>query len=328
MNRIVFSLLCLLATVFLPAGSTEAQQPKKVSRVGLLLSGSPSSTKEGVEAFRQRLHELGYIEKQNIVIEYRYAEGVADRHPNLAAELVKLKVDIIVVSGTPATQAAKNATKTIPILMSSVADPVGTGLIASLAHPGGNVTGLSNLYEELGGKQLELLKEAFPKISRVAVLWDPVNVGNVLMLKNLKVAAGALQITLQPLEVHIPDDLEPAFAVIKREGASALSVLANSLVNTYSTRIVDFAAKSRLPAIYGESRWVDAGGLMSYGPDYTDLDRRTAIYVDKILKGTKPADLPVEQPTKFEFIINLNAAKQIGMTIPPNVLSRADKVIK
>src|SRR5215472_9007511 len=307
MSRNILSVvLCVLVLVL--SSSVQAQQPKKVHRIGFLSSGSPSSTKEGVEVFRQRLHELGYIEKQNIVIEYRYAEGVTDRHPNLAAELVKLKVDIIVVSGTPATQAAKNATETIPIVMYSVADPVGTGLVASLAHPGGNVTGLSNLYEDLGGKQLELLKEAFPKISRVAVLWDPANTGNVLLLRELKVAAGALRITLQPLEVHVPDDLEPAFAAIKREGASAFSVLANSLTNTYRTRIVDFAAKSRLPAIYGESRWVDTGGLMSYGPDYFDLWRRTATYVDKILKGAKPAELPVQQPTKFEFVINLKTA--------------------
>src|SRR5262249_46417827 len=314
----------ILATIHL----ANAQQPKKVQRIGLLSSGSPSSTKKGVEAFRQRLRELGYVEGQNIVIEYRYAEGVADRFPNLVAELVQLKVDVIVVGGTPATQAAKNATKTIPIVMARVAEPVGTGLNPSLAHPGGNVTGLSNLYEELGGKQLELLKEAFPKISRVAVLWDPVNVGNVLMLKNLKVAAGALQITLQSLEAHVPDDLEPAFAAITREGANALSVLANSLVGSYRARIIDFAAKSRLPAIYDQSRWVDAGGLMSYGPDYIDLWHRAANYVDKILKGAKPADLPVEQPTKFEFVINLKTAKQIGLTIPPNVLARADKVIR
>ena len=320
--------LTFSALLFLLSFPADAQQPKKVQRIGLLSSGSPSSTKEGVEAFRQRLHELGYVEGQNIVIEYRYAEGVPDRFPNLAAELVKLKVDIIIVGGTPATQAAKNATKTIPIVMSSVADPVGTGLIASLAHPGGNVTGLSNLYEDLGGKQLELLKEAFPKISRMAVLWDPVNVGNVLMLKDLKVVAGTLRITLQPLEVHVPDDLESAFAAITREGASALSVLMNSVTGTYRSRIVDFAAKSRLPAIYGESRWVDAGGLMSYGPDYIDIWRRTATYVDKILKGAKPAELPVQQPTKFEFVINLKAAKQIGLTIPPDVLARADRVIR
>src|SRR5215470_8243384 len=313
MSRNILSVvLCVVVLVL--SSSVQAQQPKKVPRIGFLSSGSPSSTKEGVEVFRQRLHELGYIEKQNIVIEYRYAEGVTDRHPNLAAELVKLKVDIIVVSGTPATQAAKNATKTIPIVMYSVADPVGTGLVASLAYPGGNVTGLSNLYEDLGGKQLELLKEAFPKISRMAVLWDPVNVANVLMLKDLKVAAGTLRITLQPLEVHVPDDLEPAFAAITRERASALSVLMNSVTGTYRSRIVDFAAKSRLPAMYDQSRWVDAGDLMSYGPDYTDLNRRAAIYADKILKGAKPADLPVEQPTKFEFVINLKTAKQIGLT--------------
>jgi len=314
----------ILATIHL----ANAQQPKKVQRIGLLSSGSPSSTKKGVEAFRQRLRELGYVEGQNIVIEHRYAEGVADRFPNLVAELMQLKVNVIVVGGTPATQAAKNATKTIPIVMTNAADPVGTGLIASLAHPGGNVTGLSNLYEELGGKQLELLKEAFPKISRVAVLWDPANTSNVLWLKDLKIAADALRTTLQPQEVHVPADLEPAFAAIKREVTDAFSVLANSLTNTYRTRIVDFVAKSRFPAIYGDSQWVDTGGLMSYGPDYTDLYRRAAVYVDKILKGAKPADLPVEQPIKFEFIINLKAAKQIGLTIPPNVLARADKVIK
>src|SRR5215831_12248317 len=327
MKRAAASSILVVVMLLAVAVIAEAQQPTKIPRIGYLTAATEGQSVR-IEAFWQGLRELGYVEGKNIVIEYRYAEGVADRFPNLAAELVKLKADIIVVSGTPATQAAKNATKTIPILMSSVADPVGTGLIASLAHPGGNVTGLSNLYEDLGGKQLELLKEAFPKISRMAVLWDPVNVGNVLLLKNLKVAAGTLRITLQPLEVHVPDDLESAFAAITREGASALSVLMNSVTGTYRSRIVDFAAKSRLPAIYGESRWVDAGGLMSYGPDYIDIWRRTATYVDKILKGAKPAELPVQQPTKFEFVINLKAAKQIGLTIPPNVLARADRVIK
>jgi putative tryptophan/tyrosine transport system substrate-binding protein len=325
-KKLLFS---LVATLILAALHTAgAQQPKKVPRIGLLSSGSVSSTKEGAEAFRQGLKELGYVENESIVIEYRYSEGVGERLPNLATELLQLKIDVIVAIGTPASQAAKNATKTIPIVMIGVTDPVGTGLVASLAHPGGNVTGLSNLYEDVGGKQLELLKEAFPKILRVAVLWDPANAAHALWLENIKVAARVLRVTLQPVEVHGPDDLEPAFAALKREGASAFIVLANALTNTYRTRIVSFAAKSRLPAIYPHSRFTDAGGLMSYGANLSALDHRAATYVDKILKGAKPAELPVEQPTKFEFIINLKAAKQIGLTIPPNVLARADKVIK
>jgi ABC-type uncharacterized transport system substrate-binding protein len=314
------ALLCALSV------SAQAQQPKKVPRIGYLAPGSRSSV--SVEAFQQGLRDLGYIKGQNVVIEYRYAEGMADRVPNLAAELVQRKIDVIVVSGTPATQAVKNATKTIPIVMVSVTDPVGTGLVASLAHPGGNVTGLSNLYENLGGKQLELLKEAFPKTSRVAVLWDPANASNALWLGQLKVASSALRVTLQPVEVHVPDDLDPAFAAIKREGAGAFCALANTLVGTYGARIIDFAAKSRLPAMYPESRFTNAGGLMSYGANFADLYRRAATYVDKILKGAKPADLPVEQPTKFELVINLKTAKQIGVTIPQSVLYKADKVIK
>jgi putative ABC transport system substrate-binding protein len=304
----------------------EAQQAKKVPRIGYLGTGSRSSAV--VEAFQQELRDLGYIEGQNITIEYRSTEGMAERLPNLAAELVQLKVDIIVVGGSPATQAAKNATKTIPIVMTSATDPVGIGLVASLAHPGGNVTGLSNVGSDLGGKQLELLKEAFPKVSRVAVLWDSAAPGNVLWLGEMKVAAEALRITLQPVNVHGPDDFERAFAAIKKEHASALSALRNAVTNNYQSRIVDFAAKSRLPAMYPDSEFVEVGGLMSYGPNFADLFRRAAMYVDKILKGAKPADLPVEQPKKFEFVINLKAAKQIGLTIPPNVLVRADKVIK
>jgi len=320
----------LSALLFALCPLAEAQQPKKVPRIGYMTAGflSSTSTKEVIEAFRQGLRELGYVEGQNIVIEYRSAGGVADRFPNLAAELVQLKVDVIVVTGTPATQAAKNATKTIPIVMKNVTDPVGTGLVASLAHPGGNVTGLSNLYEDLGGKQLELLKEAFPKIWHVAILWDPANAANALWLRELKAASSALRITLQPVEVHVPDDLEPAFAAIKREGAGAFCALANSLVGSYEARIIDFAAKSRLPAVYPERSFTDAGGLMSYGTNVAELSRRAATFVDKILKGAKPADIPVEQPTKFELVINLRAAKQIGLTIPPNVLAQADKVIK
>ena len=257
-----------------------------------------------------------------------YTEGMADRVPNLAAELVQRKIDVILVTGTPATQAAKNATKTIPIVMINVTDPVGTGLVASLAHPGGNVTGLSNLYEDVGGKQLELLKEAFPKISRVAVLWDSANPGNALSLGKMKVAAETLRITLQPLEIHGPDDLELALSAIKKEHISALSALRNAVTNNYRPRIVDFAAKSRLPAMYPDREFVEVGGLMSYGPNFADLFRRAATYVDKILKGAKPADIPVEQPTKFELVINLKTAKALNLTIPQTVLYRADKVIR
>jgi putative ABC transport system substrate-binding protein len=304
----------------------EAQQAKKVPRIGYLGTGSRSSAV--VEAFQQELRDLGYIEGQNITIEYRSTEGMAERLPNLAAELVQLKVDIIVVGGSPATQAAKNATKTIPIVMTSATDPVGIGLVASLAHPGGNVTGLSNVGSDLGGKQLELLKEAFPKVSRVAVLWDSAAPGNVLWLGEMKVAAEALRITLQPVNVHGPDDFERAFAAIKKEHASALSALRNAVTNNYQSRIVDFAAKSRLPAMYPDSEFVEVGGLMSYGPNFADLFRRAATYVDKILKGAKPADLPVEQPMKFEFVINLKTAKQIGLIVPQSMLYRADKIIK
>ena len=306
----------------------EAQPPKKIPHMGFLSSASLFATKENVEALRQGLRELGYVENQNLVIDYRYAEAVTERLPNLAAELVNLKVDAVAAVGTPAARAAKNATKTIPIVMINVGDPVGTGLVASLAHPGGNVTGLSNLYEDLGGKQLELLKEAFPKISRVAVLWDPANAAHAVWLGKLKVAAGVLRVTLQPREVHGPDDLEPAFAATKKEGAGAFIVLANALTGTYRTRIVDFAVKSRLPAMYPSSIFTGAGGLMSYGTNPADSYRRAAVYLDKILRGARPADLPVEQPTKFELVINLRTAKQIGLTIPPYVLTRADKVIR
>jgi putative ABC transport system substrate-binding protein len=321
--------LALNAMLFAVCLSATAQQPKKVPRIGFLVSGSRSSTREvgQVEAFRQGLRELGYVEGKNIALEYRYAEGVEERLPNLATELVQLNVDLIFAGGITGTQAAKNATQTIPIVMTSVTDPVGTGLVASLAHPGGNVTGLSN-FSELGGKQLELLKEAFPKVTRVAVLWDPANAANPRLLGEMKVAAGGLRITLQTLEVRSPNDFEPAFSAIKREHASALIVLRNVITYTYGTRIVDLAAKSKLPAMYPDRVLVDTGGLMSYGPNFLDMFRRAATYVDKILKGAKPADLPVEQPTKFEFVINLKTAKALNLTIPQSVLYRADKVIK
>jgi putative ABC transport system substrate-binding protein len=318
----------LVAVILLAVTITaEAQQPKKVPRIGMLVGPSSSFFSTRMKAFREGLHDLGYVEGKNIVIEYRYAEGVDERLPNLATELVQLNVDLIFVSGTTGTQAAKNATQTIPIVMTSVTDPVGTGLVASLAHPGGNVTRLSN-FSELGGKQLELLKEAFPKVTRVAVLWDPANAANARLLGEMKVAAGELRITLQPLEVRGPNDFEPAFSAIRKEHANALIVLRNAITYMYGTRIVDLTAKSKLPAMYPDRVLVDTGGLMSYGPNFLDMFHRAATYVDKILKGAKPGDLPVEQPKKFEFIINLKAAKQIGLTIPPNVLVRADKVIK
>ncbi|HEV8722019.1 MAG TPA: ABC transporter substrate binding protein [Candidatus Binatia bacterium] len=269
----------------------------------------------------------GEVEEILLVSTVEEAFDLRARYPDylLIGEVDGLPVDGF---GTPATQAAKNATQTIPIVMTGGSDPLGTGLVTSLAHPGGNVTGLTDLYSDLGGKQLELLKEASSKVSRVVVLWDPANPGNTTWLGGMKVAAGALSLTLQPVEVQGPNDLEPAFSAIKRERARALSVLSNAVTTTYRTRIVDFAAKSRLPAMYSDRESVETGGLMSYGPNLSDMWRRAAIYVDKILKGAKPADLPVEQPTKFEFVINLKTAKQIGLTIPPNVLARADKVIK
>ena len=328
MTRDLFAfLVASAALVFVQFA--EAQQPKKVPRIGYLVSGSLSSTREvgQAEAFRQGLRELGYVEGQNILIQYRYAEGVEERLPKLAAELVQLNVDVIFVNGTTGTQAVKRATKTIPIVMASVTDPVGAGLVASLAHPGGNVTGVSNLLE-LSGKQLELLKEAFPKVTRVAVLWDPANTANARLLGEMKVAAGVLRIILQSLEVRSSTDFDLAFSAIKKEHASAVIVLRNVITYTYPTRIVKFTAKSKLPAMYPDRVLVDAGGLMSYGPDFLEMFRRSATYVDKILKGAKPADLPVEQPTKFEFIINLKAANQIGVTFPPNVLALADKVIR
>jgi len=316
------ALSTLLLALSLPA---EAQQPAKVPRIAFLAGGSRSGDSLLIETFWQRMKELGYFEGKNIAVEYRFAEGALERLPNFAAELVRLNVDIIVAPGSGA-RAAKKATDTIPIVI-TFGDPVGQGLVASLARPGGNVTGLSAFISELGGKQLELLKEAFPKISRVAVFFwwtDP----NALMLEDMKLAAKASRVMLQPLELRAVNDFEPAFSAIKKEQANALIALRNPFTATHRTRIVQFAVKNRLPAIYPDGEFVESGGLMSYGVNVPDLWGRAAVYVDKILKGAKPADLPVEQPKKFEFIVNLKAAKQIGLTIPPNVLARADRVIK
>jgi putative ABC transport system substrate-binding protein len=328
-NRKLVGLTVIALVLAVGGARAQAQQPAKVPRIAFLAGGSRSADSLLIETFWQRMKALGYIEGKNITAEYRFAEGMPERLSNLAAELVRLNVDIIVAPGSGAA-AAKKATNTIPIII-TYGDPVGSGLVASLAHPGGNVTGLSAFLSELGGKQLELLKEAFPRVSRVAVLWwnNPSGIGqDALLLGEMKVAAGALRVTLQPLELRAVDDFEPTFSAIKGERANALIVLRNPLTATHRTRIVDFAAKSRLPAMYGDREFVEAGGLMSYGVNIADLWGRAATYVDKILKGTKPADLPVEQPTKFEFVINLKTAKQIGLTIPPNVLARADRVIR
>src|SRR5262245_9205790 len=322
--------ICSLLTVLLfTISSASAQQQVKIPRIGYLSPSSPSVSPTRIEAFRHGLRELGYVEGKNIVIDYRYAEGKFDRLPVLAAELVRLKVDLIVTTGPTVTRAAKEATTTVPIVMTTDTDPIGNGFVASLARPGGNVTGLSALAPELSGKQLELLTEIVPRLSRVAVFGTSNNPGNAQMLKEVKLAAGAFGVKLQYLEVKGPKDIETAFRHGSKERAEAVLYLVAGLVDAgHRTEITELAVKSRLPTIYQSRLYVEDGGLTSYGVNTADLDRRAATYVDKILKGRKPADLPVEQPIKFEFVINLKAAKQIGLTIPPNVLARADKVIK
>jgi putative tryptophan/tyrosine transport system substrate-binding protein len=329
-KRVQLVAFALCAMLFAFGPRAEAQQPTKVPRIGYLLPGNPASESTVFEATRLALRELGYIEGQNIATEYRYAEGKRDRFPELAAELVRLKVDVLVVAGgnTP-VRAVKNATKTIPIVMAGGSDPVEAGLVESLARPGANVTGLTNLARELGGKRLELLKEAVPKLARVAVLYDVVNPSHVREVKEvLPMTAGALKLTIQPWEVPDVNGFERAFATFKKERPDGLYVLSGTRVWAIYKRIAGFALKSRLPSIYNNTEAVDAGGLMFYGADVVDSYRRVAVYVDRILKGAKPADLPVEQPTKFELIINLKTAKQIGLAIPQSVLARADKVIK
>jgi putative ABC transport system substrate-binding protein len=312
--------------------TAQAQQPKKIPLIGYLSSGTAASEAARSQAIRLALRELGYIEGQNIAVEYRYAEGRPDRESGLAAELVRLKVDIIVVaSGDGTIQAAKNATKTIPIVMAGQgSDPVRAGHVESLARPGGNVTGLTALNRELGGKRLELFKEAVPKLSRVAVLYDPANQPSLHEVKELLPAdARALKLTIQPWEIRAVDDFEKVFAALNKQRPDGLYVItAGGVMRPNQKRIVDFALKSRLPSVYSSREIVEAGGLMSYRADPADDYRRVAIYVDKILKGAKPADLPVEQPTKFELVINLKTAKQIGVIIRQSMLYRADKVIK
>jgi putative tryptophan/tyrosine transport system substrate-binding protein len=330
MRNAVFSVLFVVALLAV-AIIAEAQQPKKVARVGYLSNSDPARESARAETIRAALRDLGYIEGQNIASEYRYGEGKRDRAPELAAELVRLKVDIIVVAGGFTwIRAAMNATKTIPIVMMGLsADPVELGLVKSLARPGGNVTGLTTLSRELGGKRLELLKEAVPKIARVAVLYDPASPGNVHEMKEvLPVAARALGLTLRFWEVRAADGFERVFAALNKQRPDGLYVGGGQLTLANQKRIAGFALKSRLPSMYNRKESVDAGGLMYYGADLADSYRRVATYVDKILKGAKPADLPIERPTKFELVINLKTAKQIGLIIPQKVLARTDRVIK
>ena len=329
LTRHVLVSICLLLAVFLPAVLIDAQQPAKVPRIGYLIGTFPSVDSARIKPFRQGLRELGYVEGKNIIIEWRYAEEKPERMSELAAELVRLKVDIIVTAGPIPTRAAKQATITIPIVMAQDSDPVANGFVASLARPGGNITGLSTLRPELSGKQLELLKEIIPKLSRVAVFGTSTYPGNAQALKEIELAAKAFGVQLQYLDVLSPKDIETAFRSASKGRADAVLMMVVGLVaGGHRTEIAALAVKSRLPVIYSGRADVEAGGLMTYGVNVNDLDRRAATYVDKILKGAKPADLPVEQAKKFEFIVNLKAAKQIGLTIPPNVLARADKVIK
>ena len=318
---ISFVLTFILAFVCL----AEAQQTTRIPRIGFLVASTPSNYLTRLETFRQAMRELGYVEGKNIVIEYRYAEGKPERFREIAAEFVSLKVDVFVTAAN--ASAAKDATKTIPIVFAAISDPVAIGIVDSLARPGGNLTGLSVFAPELTGKRLELLKEAAPKTTRVAFLRNPSAPGDLPLLKEAEAASQPLGLQIRSLEVSTIADFENAFATATKEKVNAFTMTLNPFINTYRPRILDFVAKNRLPAIFGVADIAEAGGLMSYGPDYSEHFRRLAIYVDKILKGVKPADLPVEQPTKFEFVVNLKAANLIGLTIPPNLLARANKVI-
>jgi putative tryptophan/tyrosine transport system substrate-binding protein len=324
----IITVLTLSAVLFALCFPAEAQQPAKVPRIGFLFGSSPSAMNGRIEAFRKGLRELGYTEGKSIVIEQRFAEGKLDRFPALAAELVRLKIDVIITGTSLATRSAKEATNMIPIVMAQDPDPVGDGFVASLARPGGNITGLSTLAPEISGKRVELLNEIIPRLSGVAVLGTSTQPGTAQALKEIELAARAFGVKLQYLDVLDPKDIETAFRAASKGVADGVLTLQSAVLNYQRKQITDLAVKTRLPAIYHAPEWVEDGGLMSYGVSFTDLYRRAVTYVDKILKGAKPADLPVEQPTKFEFVINLKTAKQIGLTIPPNVLARADRVIK
>ncbi|HEX9146383.1 MAG TPA: ABC transporter substrate-binding protein [Candidatus Binatia bacterium] len=326
--RKIFIHLVLCAMLFALCVSGQAQQPTKVPRIGFQLDAPATTAATRIEAFRQGLRELGYIEGKNIIIEWRSADGKPERRSEIAAELVRLKVDVIVSAGPTATRAIKEATSTIPIVMGQDTDPVGSGFVASLARPGGNITGLAALAPEMSGKELQLLKEIVPRLSRVAIIGNSTNPGDAQSLRETVLAAGSFEIYLRYLDIIEPKDIEPALRAAAKGHADALLMLGNPILNAHRKQIVDLAVKHRLPATYARPEYVDAGGLMYYGTSYNDLFRRAATYVDKILKAANPADLPVEQPTKFELVINLKAAKQIGLTIPSNVLARADRVIK
>jgi len=327
MNKTLITLLSI--TVLLSTVSpAEAQQPAKIPRIGFQLDSPASAVAGRIEGFRQGLRELGYTEGKNIIIEWRSSEGKLERRAELAAEFVRLKVDVIVSGGPTVTRVVKEATSTIPIVMAQDSDPVGNGFVANLARPGGNITGLSALAPEMSGKQIQILKEILPKLSRVAVIGNSNVPGDAQALRETVLAAGSFDVYLRYLDVPDPKDIETVFRAAAKGRADAVLVLGNPILNAHRKQIVDLAVKHRLPATYARPEFVEAGGLMTYGTSYNDLFRRAATYVDKILKGAKPADLPVEQPTKFEFVINLKAAKQIGLTIPPNVLARADRVIR
>jgi putative ABC transport system substrate-binding protein len=318
----------LSAMLFALGSSAFAQQPAKLPRIGFVTAGSSSTIAARIEALRQGLRDLGYIEDKNIIIEWRFGEGKVDRLPALVAELVRLKVDVLLSAGAAVTGPARNATRTIPIVMAQDTDPVGNGFVASLARPGGNITGLSSYSAELNGKRVELLKEIVPKLSRLAVVGQSTYPGNAQSLKETELAAEAMKLQLQYLDVLDPKDIDSAFREARRTRAAGVLVLQNNVLNSQRKQTADLAIKNRLPTIYYAAEFLDSGGLISYAASINDLYRRAATYVDKILKGASPADLPVEQPIKFEFIINLKAAKQIGLIVPPNVLARADRVIK
>ena len=325
-KKIVVLTLCAMLVAL--CSFAQAQQPTKISRIGRLAIASQSAESARIEAFRNGMRDLGYVEGKNIVVEWRFADGKLDRLPAQAAELVRLKLEIIVSSGSTPTRAARAATSTIPIVMCNDNDPVGDGFVASLARPGANISGLSNFAPELSGKRLEILREVLPKLSRVAVMGTSTNPAYAQVIKEVELAAKALGVKLQNLDVLDSKDIETAFRAASKGRADGVLVLTSATLVPQRVQLAELAVKNRFPVMYSNSQYVEAGGLMFYGANVLDLDRRAATYVDKILKGAKPADLPVEQPTKFEFIINLKAAKQIGLTIPPNVLARADRVIK
>ena len=320
---ISFTLCAILLLICLPA---HAQKQGTIPRIGILRAGQPPD--KNLELFLQGLRTLGYVDGKNILLEYRFVGGNQDRSAELARELVALQVDAIFTGGTRTILAAKNATKTIPIVMVSTSDPVGTGMVGSLSHPGGNITGMSLLATDLWPKRLELLKEIFPKLSKAAMLWNKGNAGMSLEAKATQEVAGPLGVTVQDRGVNDPDELETVFAVMNRDRPDAFLALIDLSLSSHRKRILEFLANNRLPAIFEQKEWAEAGGLISYGPEYADVYRRAAMQLDKILKGAKPSDIPVEQPTKFEMVINLKTAQQIGVTIPPNVLARADRVIR